>query len=50
VPLDTGVCTDVVIRALRAQGLDLQRAVHEDMRKHFSDIQHWAWYRYPARR
>ena len=35
VPLDRGVCTDVVIRALRAQGLDLQRAVHEDMRAHF---------------
>lgn len=36
VPLATGVCTDVVIRALRAQGLDLQKAVHEDMRGHFS--------------
>ena len=35
VPLATGVCTDVVIRALRAQGLDLQKAVHEDMRRHF---------------
>lgn len=36
VPLATGVCTDVVIRALRPQGLDLQKAVHEDMRGHFS--------------
>lgn len=36
VPLSTGVCTDVVIRALRQQGLDLQKAVHEDMRAHFS--------------
>ena len=36
VPLATGVCTDVVIRALRTQGLDLQKAVHEDMRGHFS--------------
>ncbi len=36
VPLSTGVCTDVVIRALRDQGLDLQQAVHEDMRAHFS--------------
>ncbi|MWV16708.1 DUF1287 domain-containing protein [Pseudomonas sp. L-22-4S-12] len=36
VPLATGVCTDVLIRALRAQGLDLQQAVHEDMRAHFS--------------
>jgi hypothetical protein len=36
VPLSTGVCTDVVIRALRQQGLDLQQAVHEDMRASFS--------------
>jgi len=36
VPLNTGVCTDVVIRALRQQGLDLQQAVHEDMRANFS--------------
>ncbi|MBK8286881.1 MAG: DUF1287 domain-containing protein [Ahniella sp.] len=36
-PRNTGVCTDVVIRAYRdAYGFDLQRAVHEDMRKHFS--------------
>lgn len=32
---DRGVCTDVVIRAYRAVGLDLQQAVHEDMRAHF---------------
>lgn len=36
VPADRGVCTDVVVRALRATGLDLQQAVHEDMRRHFS--------------
>lgn len=36
VPISTGVCTDVVIRALRQQGLDLQQAVHADMRAHFS--------------
>ncbi|HZX18897.1 MAG TPA: DUF1287 domain-containing protein [Pseudomonas sp.] len=35
VPLTTGVCTDVVIRALRQQGLDLQQAVHQDMRANF---------------
>jgi uncharacterized protein YijF (DUF1287 family) len=35
VPADRGVCTDVVIRALRTQGLDLQRAIHEDMLTHF---------------
>jgi len=36
VAIETGVCTDVVIRALRQQGLDLQEAVHRDMRAHFS--------------
>ncbi|SFL27246.1 DUF1287 domain-containing protein [Lysobacter sp. cf310] len=36
VAADRGVCTDVVIRALRAQGLDLQQAVHEDMRANFA--------------
>lgn len=36
VPQDRGVCTDVVIRALRAEDLDLQRSVHEDMRAHFA--------------
>ena len=36
VPLSTGVCTDVVTRALRDQGFDLQRAVHEDMAAHFA--------------
>lgn len=36
VPLETGVCTDVVIRALRAaRSLDLQKLVHEDMRANF---------------
>ncbi|HTU65627.1 MAG TPA: DUF1287 domain-containing protein [Steroidobacteraceae bacterium] len=35
VPVDRGVCTDVVIRALRAaRQLDLQRAIHEDMLAH----------------
>lgn len=36
VPADRGVCTDVVIRALRAAGIDLQQAVHEDMRRDFA--------------
>ena len=35
-PLDRGVCTDVVIRALRMQGVDLQQRVHEDMRGDFA--------------
>src|SRR5690606_19643318 len=40
VPSDRGVCTDVVIRAYRALGIDLQVEVHEDMRANFA--------RYPA--
>jgi len=36
VPEDRGVCTDVVIRAYRKVGLDLQQLVHEDMGRHFS--------------
>ena len=40
VPLSTGVCTDVVTRALREQGFDLQKAVHEDMAAHFSGYPH----------
>lgn len=35
VALEKGVCTDVVIRALRKQGIDLQQLVHEDMKKNF---------------
>lgn len=37
VPLDRGVCTDVVIRALRHQDVDLQKLIHEDMAKHFAE-------------
>ncbi|MES9937581.1 MAG: DUF1287 domain-containing protein [Sedimenticola sp.] len=42
VPNDMGVCTDVVIRAYRATGIDLQRRVHEDMTTNFDA--------YPSRR
>ena len=35
-PAHTGACTDVVIRAFRAVGVDLQKEVHEDMAKSFS--------------
>lgn len=41
VPDNRGVCTDVVIRAYRKLGIDLQREVHEDMSRNFS--------RYPKR-
>jgi uncharacterized protein YijF (DUF1287 family) len=36
VPADVGVCTDVVIRAYRVIGIDLQQRVHEDMRGAFA--------------
>jgi uncharacterized protein YijF (DUF1287 family) len=37
VPIETGVCADVVVRALRQGiGIDLQKLLHEDMRVSFS--------------
>lgn len=33
VPRTIGVCTDVIIRSVRNAGLDLQRALHEDIAK-----------------
>jgi uncharacterized protein YijF (DUF1287 family) len=42
VPDSLGVCTDVVIRVYRTLGVDLQKEVHEDMRRNFS--------KYPSRR
>jgi uncharacterized protein YijF (DUF1287 family) len=36
VPPDRGVCTDVIVRAYRAIGIDLQQQVHEDMRANFA--------------
>jgi uncharacterized protein YijF (DUF1287 family) len=38
---DTGVCSDVVVRAFRNVGVDLQKEVHEDMQR--------AWADYPRR-
>ena len=35
VPEERGVCADVVIRALRSCGTDLQQMVHEDMKANF---------------
>lgn len=37
VPESTGVCADVIVRAFRAQGVDLQRELHEDMRRAFHE-------------
>ncbi len=36
VPISKGVCTDVIIRALRGQNMDLQQLIHEDMKKNFN--------------
>lgn len=35
VPPNKGVCTDVIIRAYRKLGIDLQKEVHEDMKANF---------------
>jgi len=35
-PENTGACTDVVVRAFRNAGVDLQKEVHEDMAKNFT--------------
>ncbi len=37
IPEGKGVCTDVIIRAYRGVGIDLQQKVHEDMRDHFAE-------------
>ncbi len=36
VPADTGVCTDEIVRSYRALGFDLQKLVHEDMKRAFA--------------
>ena len=36
VPIETGVCSDVIVRAFRQSGIDLQKDVHEDMKGNFS--------------
>src|SRR5678816_2303910 len=41
VNLQTGVCSDVVIRSFRKAGVDLQKEVHEDMLR--------GWSEYPKR-
>ena len=37
VPWAQGACTDVVIRALRHAGYDLQQLIHEDMKRRLSE-------------
>lgn len=41
VPRETGVCSDVIVRAFRKAGMDLQKEVHEDMSR--------AWSEYPKK-
>jgi uncharacterized protein YijF (DUF1287 family) len=41
VPPEAGVCSDVIVRAFRNAGVDLQKEVHEDMKV--------AWSSYPRR-
>lgn len=36
VPAETGACTDVIIRAFRKAGVDLQKEVHEDISANFA--------------
>lgn len=36
VAIETGVCSDVIVRAFRKAGIDLQKDVHEDMKGNFS--------------
>ena len=36
VPIETGVCSDVIIRAFRKANVDLQKDVHEDMQANFA--------------
>jgi hypothetical protein len=40
VPFERGVCTDVIIRAYRGIGIDLQVLVNRDMRKEFGAYPH----------
>ena len=35
VPMERGVCADVIVRAFRDIGIDLQRELHEDMQSNF---------------
>jgi hypothetical protein len=42
VPAERGVCADVIVRAYRGIGIDLQRRLHEDMGTHFAAYpNHW---------
>ena len=39
-----GVCTDIIVRALRKAGIvDLQEAIHEDLLENWGDYPTWRW-------
>jgi uncharacterized protein YijF (DUF1287 family) len=40
VPIERGVCADVIIRAFRKAGIDLQKEVYEDMKRNFAKYPH----------
>lgn len=39
----SGVCTDLIVRAFREAGFDLQKLVHEDAKKNFSSYPYAIW-------
>ncbi len=41
IPSGKGVCTDVIIRAYRSIGTDLQKEIHEDMIRNFEKYPHY---------
>lgn len=43
VPIDRGVCSDVIVRAYRKIGIDLQLLVNQDMQKDFGAYPHRWW-------
>jgi hypothetical protein len=48
---DRGACTDVVIRAFRNAGIDLQQLIHEDMAREEDCLLRWkitGHFRYPV--
>ena len=43
IPADKGVCTDVIIRAYRKVGIDLQKEVHKDILFDYKIIGHYLY-------
>ncbi len=49
VPMERGVCADVVVRAFRSVGVDLQVEVHKDMLYHFTEYPNYWGLKKPDR-